>query len=511
MNFKRNPLTSRLFVIISSAVFWGILAHGMAFFHKFSYHDDTSAFNGVGVSYPAGRWMLALMAGFVRKATGGRLYSLPIVNGLFTILCIALMLYLVYTMTDLRDPVMCFLVTGIFVTFPAITSVFGYMFTAPYYYFGMLCGVAGVCVFYRKKTILSLLACIALMCCSIGTYQINISACVCVMLLISLQNTLHSQYRPHDLVKTAAGVLLPAAGSLAAYLAVNRLFLNLKGIEMVSDRRNISGMGMTGISGYLGRIAAAYREFFYPTADCDENMFPYTARYLHQILIAVCLILAVWLLVKVYKENVLKGLTLTVLMAVYPLGAYLVFVMVDRNIIHSVMVFAEAFPFLLAVWLFENTVSGSKAAAWLKKGGLILTALLLFMNIRLAGLCYMKADILQSQAIGYYNSLASRIRCVKEYTDETPVVYINEDKKEDNSYTGADSWVDSIRILPYGFSSIVNNYEWKKNMALWTGFKPPVSSSEPYEDSEIVAAMPCYPDDGSIKYMDGCIVVKFSD
>ena len=48
-------------------------------------------------------------------------------------------------------------------------------------------------------------------------------------------------------------------------------------------------------------------------------------------------------------------------------------------------------------------------------------------------------------------------------------------------------------------------------MALWTGFKPPVSSSEPYEDSEIVAAMPCYPDDGSIKYMDGCIVVKFSD
>ena len=175
------------------------------------------------------------------------------------------------------------------------------------------------------------------------------------------------------------------------------------------------------------------------------------------------------------------------------------------------MTFGEAFTFLLAVWLFENTDAAPKAAVWSKKIILILTALLLFMNIRLAGLCYLKADVLQSQAVGYYNSLASRIRCVKGYTDEMPVVYINEDKKEDQSFAGTDPWFDSIRILPYTYSSIINNYEWKKNMAFWCGFKPAASSAEPYENSGIVAAMPSYPDEGSIKIIDGCIVVKFSD
>ena len=191
-----------------------------------------------------------------------------------TILCIALIIYLVYKMTDLCDPVMCFLVTGIFVTFPAITSVFGYMFTAPYYYFGLLCGVFGICLFNRKKNLLTLLLCIVLMACAVGTYQVNISALTCVLILITLQHTLHSEYHPHDILKAAAGILLPAAGSMAAYLIVNQIFLKVKGIEMVSDRRNISGMGMTGISGYLGRILIAYKEFFYPSTQADENTLP---------------------------------------------------------------------------------------------------------------------------------------------------------------------------------------------------------------------------------------------
>ena len=511
MNFKKNPLASRLFLIVSGGIFWGILAHGMALFHKFSYHDDTSAFNSVGVSYPAGRWMLGLMGDFVKKATGGRLYSLPIINGLVTILCIALILYLVYQMTDLCDPLMCFLVTGIFVTFPAITSVFGYMFTAPYYYFGLLLGVFGIYLYHTKKNLLTLLLCIALMSCAVGTYQTNISALTCVLILVTLQDTLQGEYQPRGILKAAAGILLPAAGSMAAYLVVNRIFLSAKGIEMVSDRRNISGMGVTGISGYLGRVVTAYREFFYPSAQADENMFPFTARYLHEALIIICLILAVRLLIRVFRENALKGLTLAILIAVYPLAAYLVFVMVDQSIIHSVMTFGEAFTFLLAAWLFENAGIESKTAAWSKKIILVLTALLLFMNIRLAGLCYLKADVLQSQAVGYYNSLAARIRSVKGYTDEMPVVYINEDNKEDLAYADTRPWFDSILLLPYTYPSIINNYEWKKNMALWSGFKPETASAEPFADSEIVAAMPSYPDDGSVKIIDGCIVVKFSD
>ena len=510
MDFKNNPFRSRVFVIVSSAVFWGILAHGMALFNKFSYHDDTSAFNGVGVTYDIGRWALALMGDSYRKLTGGYLYSIPLINGMTTIVCIGLILFLVYRMMDFTDPFIGILVTGIFVTFPSVTSVFGYMFTAPYYYFGLLLGVWGISIYDRRKSILSMAACIALLCFSTGVYQANLHCCVSVMVLLLIRDVSQSECRFSDFLKKAVTALLLALASLLLYLGLNRFFLKQQGISLIADHRGLDTMGMTDLSGYLSRMAKAYKEFFFPTAGSAENMFPFTSRYLHMAIIAVCLILAVMFLVKVYRENILKGLELSILLALYPLAAYLIFVIVNINGIHSLMTFGEVFTFLLAVWLYEKVKISHRLIRILKKSMIVLISLLLFMNIRFSNLCYLKADVLQSQVISYYTTLAARIRSVKQYTDETPVVYINASKKHEVSLAGADPWFKSIELLPYNFSTLINNYEWKNNMAFWTGFNPIVASSEPFLKSPIVAVMPSYPDNGSIKYIDGCIVVKFS-
>ena len=53
--FKRSTRVAFL-----STLIWGVLAHGMALFNKFSFHDDLENFYGVGNTYVLGRWMLGL-------------------------------------------------------------------------------------------------------------------------------------------------------------------------------------------------------------------------------------------------------------------------------------------------------------------------------------------------------------------------------------------------------------------------------------------------------------------
>lgn len=40
---------SLLKTVLCSATFWGLLAHGMVLFNKYSFHDDVRYFNEVGV------------------------------------------------------------------------------------------------------------------------------------------------------------------------------------------------------------------------------------------------------------------------------------------------------------------------------------------------------------------------------------------------------------------------------------------------------------------------------
>ena len=85
---------SLLKTVLCSATFWGLLAHGMVLFNKYSFHDDARYFNDVGVTYKSGRWMLGILGSMSANLLGSKNYSLPVVNGTITILCIAAIVYL---------------------------------------------------------------------------------------------------------------------------------------------------------------------------------------------------------------------------------------------------------------------------------------------------------------------------------------------------------------------------------------------------------------------------------
>ena len=113
---------SLLKTVLCSATFWGLLAHGMVLFNKYSFHDDARYFNDVGATYESGRWMLGILGSLSANLLGSKNYSLPVVNGTITILCIAAIVYLLADSLRIQSKPLVILLCGSMVTFPSAVS-----------------------------------------------------------------------------------------------------------------------------------------------------------------------------------------------------------------------------------------------------------------------------------------------------------------------------------------------------------------------------------------------------
>ena len=186
--------------------------------------------------------------------------------------------------------------------------------------------------------------------------------------------------------------------------------------------------------------------------------------------------------------------------------------MVDSWDVHALMTFGQAFAFALAAWLIDKYPEDrTKVECALCKATAALLGILVILNIRYSNICYLKADVMQTQMISYYTTLITRIESTEGYTEDTPVVYIGEYDKHDKNLVGISEYFDDLDLATYKGELIFNDYAWKEAMELWCGFAPELGDAAEFDGNAEVASMPCYPDQGSIRCIYGKIVVKFAD
>lgn len=489
-------------IIYCSSIVFGIMAHGIALVNKYSFHDDASAINGLGATYSSGRWMLGFMERIFRVLFGSNHYSLPLFNGMIVIICIASIVFIISVQLQIESKILNILLSGIFVTFPAVTGIMGYMFTAPYYYLGALLGVIGAYILVHYNGWISILICSVFMACSTGVYQSNIPVCLSALLIFLIDNVHKSNYKwkeyIHIVVKNVLVVLLFAS----LYFIINDIVLRITKTQL-TNYLGIRDYGKTTVLGYIDRIITAYKKFIYP-----RKMFPFNSIWCY-----ICLgLIGIWSVVLVLKEDYniskTKFIEEVILIVVFPLSAFFIYVMVDKKIVHGLMTFGEIFIFVLLVWAIEKRTKNNNIKTE-RVATIALITILIFSNIRYGNICNLKATFIQSQAINYYNTLETRIVSIEGYDNNIPVVYINEFKKKEDGLVGIQDYFDPISTPPYGDSSAINDKSWKEQMALWCGFNPIIGDATSIKDSDKVDEMPSYPDDGSIRIIGSQIVVKF--
>ena len=60
MDDKKIKINKYQTAAMMAVILWGFVSHGYMFANKLGYHDDSSSYFGVGVTYQSGRWFLGI-------------------------------------------------------------------------------------------------------------------------------------------------------------------------------------------------------------------------------------------------------------------------------------------------------------------------------------------------------------------------------------------------------------------------------------------------------------------
>lgn len=490
----------------------GIISHIYALTNNFIYADGTQV-DGLGATYSSGRWMLGELEQLLEWTIG--IWQTPVFNGVCVCCFIAMSGILIVRLFDIKNKITACLIGVIMVVFPVVASTFAYMYTAAAYFFALLLSVWGIFYIIRskKRFLLGTLFIAAAM----GIYQAYFSVSVAIALMYLIIGLFFSKEPFSGMIlkglKYLAGLIL----SLGEYLCFNKIFCILKHIEL-NSYQGIADMGKDSAKSILIRIPQAYADFFIPSAWGGINGTAFMCRL---VICVMALIVAMVILCVIFGESSfccrMLGCVLCILL---PLAFDLVFLMSasENYFVHTLMRYTLVFLFVFLLILAER-VEGLTIFAEKVSWNLLISSLsvIIISGISIGYIyannaAYQRMTILQKQAESYFTVLVSEIKDMEGYQDEMPVAYVGERKIEDASLGNLSSDIGNVTGFAYTIPGMLNNWGWKRELFLYTGFQPNETGQDFLEaNKELVDEMPCYPDDGGIRIIDGTVVVKFAE
>lgn len=493
-------------VIFLCTFLWGFLAHGMAFFHKFSAHDDLIFLFDVGYTYTSGRWFLGTLSKLVNVLLGSSHFSLPLFNGVFCLLCMALFCCVLVRLLDIRRVGSCVVLSGILVVFPMLANLFLFMFTAPYYMVSLLMAAVGALLVCRRNKWYAVVGGMALLTCSVGIYQAYIPVILSIFLIYFIHSvSTAAQWRWQDLLRQGIYYVAVTIGFVGAYFLITRAYLSFYNLEL-TGYVGISSMGQEGLGEYLKRILLIiYNRNIFTTVE-SWYAFPFRVRTCYHVLLALAGVLSLWLLLRVFRENKVKALSMAAAMALLPLAVHFIYVMCDVEDIHPLMVYGEVMFFVYFLWLGEHTVL--PCIRWKKlpyRATVAMLAAAVILYARYDNAYYLRVQMEQRQTENYYNTLTTQIKSTEGYQDTLRVVYIHNEELSDETVKP----IEGFAPITMGPHLTPGSNVWTEYMHYWCGFSPELADPADFENLPQVQQMPRYPDDGSIQIINDTVVVKF--
>lgn len=492
----------------------GLLAQGMALLNKYSFHDDVIHMNAVGATYQSGRWMLGLLQSFIMRLFQSSNFSLPLYNGVISILLLAIVACVLTWTLGIRRAQSAFVLGAILVACPVLTSTFAYMFTAPYYMLSFLLAVSGAVMTLKLNN--HVIACTigaAMLAMSMGIYQSYLSVFVSVLVMNGILKSLGAEQISRQwLAINLIRPLVTAACGVLAYYVFMRVSLSVYGLELDSYM-GINTMGITSLGGYLRRIRYAYRDFLLPRQHDCFNIFVFGTSRLYIVTVLSDAILCMAAIVSQARRCRHAAVLCVVACLLLPLAANLPFVTSEPNDVHTLMVYSKVTPLILLVVLLENVPFKNTLRTAVHVVGTLTLSLILVSWVRYDNACLLKMELAQTQAISWSSTLVTRIQSVKGYKDDLPVTFINrvydKDEFDSQSLTRMPAF-DSIETVPYtDLKGMINDFSWRQFVSQWTGYSPRIAFTDELDVPKEVSEMPQYPNDGAIAVIDGVIYVKF--
>lgn len=494
------------------SLLFGLAAHGLALTNVIAFHDNVHYFFSVGATYSSGRWFLGVLGSLFTRFFGAPNCASPLFNGLICLILSGLSAWVLAEIMDVRSRSGLLLLSGLLVASPAVAGLFGYMFTAPYYLLAQLLCLSAAWVCQRRPDALGAGAGGFLLALSIGIYQSYLPMGLCALLFAFAQELCRDEdSRARVLLLRVARYAGTAIGGFLLYFLFNQLFLHLKGAALDSYM-GISQMGQNGLLPYIRRIPAAYHQFFFPGDGVwNVDLFPDNVRvlyYLCQILMAALWLPLIW---KLLRASAAKGICIALVLLCYPLAANLIYVMCGTyNEMHLLMVCSLIMVFVPLPFLAEHTVLPKPGKKAVQRICAAVLALVCLSYVRFDNFAHTRMAVYQTRSIEFFNRMVLRIESTEGYSPELPLAYVGDCPNVETFQAVPGFDRDPLTPL-LSHETFLYSYSWQEFVSFWCGFSPTEADPAAFRDNAEVAAMPCYPADGSIRIIGGTVVVKLSN
>lgn len=466
----------------------------------------------------AGRWMNY----FIRLPEIE--WGAPLTHGILSIMLLSVSVYYIVKILKIEHKVLVAMLAAILGTFPLNACYFSYMSSAECYYFALFTAVLSVW-FVEKGTVFGFLVAIVCNVMCLGIYPtflgISIGLIVILYYLKSVENDFNFKFWFLCGLRDTIMVVV----SFGVYQKVTKFILETRNVTLNSymgeDQLFVFSFGNV-----IDSIKLTYQSFrttYYRTYEMQVIGWD-------TVNIILTVLLVVWVFTKavriIRKENI-KFMTiiqigivggLTLMIPVLLDNVYLL--MNGRADAHGLMRYCILLPYILIVAVMQRIVVDAKYKIVFKNGMLLLNSICLiwviYCGFVTTNKLYTRMNANNMAIDTQMTSIMTQLFQTEGYTVDTPLYFANVQSILGDGYT---QW-ECYEELTSGIWTGTDLYPWFNERHFFVYLReylyinpPEISDEEKEAIRETVEFqnMPYYPNQGSIRKINGVYVIKIGE
>lgn len=490
-----------------SCLITGYLVHLYAFTNTIPNSDGLSRVFDPQQMTISGRWFLHYASVF------NNFTQMPAVIGLLSLIFLGLAAALVVNLLSIRSRALAGLTGAVMAAFPSLGFTFLYMFTAAAYCLAILLAVLSVWLARRGK--IGWLLAVPALALAMGTYQAYVTVAIGLSLLVLLRETLDPESDFRSTFRLGLTLATYLAAGAILYYAILMVFLKVKNLELLSylgmDAAS-SGYPIAQLSRLIFRAYKQVVAFFFVAGAADgfANLFM-VALDVCALALGLLLFLARLSGKGLWKE-LWRPVGALVMVALLPLGINFGQILSPYSAPTPLMKYSFVVIYLAVLMLADLGDGLPTLVQHVNSARLvpIWAAALLLFCLNTNNLLYTASAQAHRAAESYLTRVMTRVEDCPGYERGMEVavvgaIPVDQFRSQIPSYYQVDHYsVPLDTVLP------LNKHVYYY-LNLWLSVplaEPSEETMMAISDSPEFQTMPLYPAQGSVRVLDGRVVVK---
>ena len=491
-----------------ACIITGYLVHLYAFTNIVPCSDGLSRVYDPQQMTVSGRWFLhyaSMLNGFTQ---------MPAVIGLLSMLLLGAAAALTVGLLHVRSRSLGGVCGAVMAAFPCLGYTFLYMFTASAYCLAIFMAVLAVQLAVRGKW--RLVPAVLLLAMAMGTYQAYAAMSIALSVLVVIECLTRPEATLRGTLRLGGRLVAFLALGAAAYYGILQIFLRVKHVQLLSYLGMDTVMTHYPLAKLPSLLVTTYKQvlaFFFIPGSVNGYDTP-VLSVLNALLLAAA---AVSLVAALRHDRLIRQpwrvLLLLVLILLFPLAINFGQIMSPYSAPTPIMKYAFVLVYLAALLMLDQCdgcIPRPKAAGI---AGAVCVCALLVCFLQTNNLLYTASAQAHRATQSYLTRMMARVEDCDGYTPGMEVVIIGT-IPDAQMHSAIESYAQvSHYSVPIHQVAPLNKhlYYYLNDWLSIPIEEPSQETMAAVAGSDAFAAMPLYPQQGSVQVIDGRLVVKLSE